>query len=375
MTAKLRVGVIGLGGAGRAHMRRLNRNARVTQVFGFDPKPVSGIKGVTQVGSLEELLGNVDAVTVCTPDQLHYNGIVTSLAAGKHVLVEKPMVASLGEAKRLRPYLARYPKLVFGVHHQMRYAPAFLKARELVTQGKLGKLFYLEANYWHDMRARAKLFDTWRHEYGQSLIFGHACHPLDLLMHLAGAIPVRHSTYLSNVAFSEYNAPYTSATILLEFPGNIIAKSHINSSSVYPQVNDLIIMGDKGTYIDGVLYTDAGFKQLADFFGDSGWFNTEMNIAKIGLPRRVASLAINAYLRTFNKLALLLMRNSEFGFRRYPFTVYNHDYACQYVIDNFIAAALGKEKILVGYEEAERVISLCEELEAEGLATLKLKGK
>lgn len=379
---KIRVGVIGLGGAGRAHARRLNRNPHVERVFGFDPKPVTGIKDVAIVSSYKELLNNVDAVTICTPDRLHFDYIVKSLRAGKHVLAEKPMVANLAEAKQLGQYIKRYSKLVFGVHHQMRCAPAFLRARELIKQGKLGKLFYMEANYWHDMRERSSKFDDWRQKDGQSLIFGHGCHPLDLLMHLINVKPLEYSAYLSKNSFSKYNTKYTSATILLKFPDNIVGKVHVNSSCVYPQVYDLILMGDKGTYIDGVLYTaDKGFRQIADFFGDNDWFNTEMIINKIAIPRIILSLMINIYMRAlsnitnlfirfFSKLSLLFMKEADFGFRRFPFTVYNHDYSCQYVIDNFISTVLGKEKIITGYEEALRVIALCEEVEKEGLANL-----
>ncbi|MEX2007741.1 MAG: Gfo/Idh/MocA family oxidoreductase [Candidatus Levyibacteriota bacterium] len=382
---KLRIGVIGLGGAGRAHVRRLNRNPHVGEIFGFDPKRIAGIENVTIVESREELFNRVDAVTVCTPDYLHFDNIVASLEAGKHVLSEKPMVASLAEAKRLGPYIKRYNNLVFGVHHQMRCAPAFLKAHEIIKKGTLGKLFYIEANYWHDMRERFNQFDEWRQKDGQSLIFAHGCHPLDLLMHLTNETPVKGTAYVSKNSFTEYKAPYTSATILLRFPSNIIGKVHVNSSCVYPQVYDLIIMGDKGTYIDGVLYTgDKGFTQVADFFGDSGWFDTEMIITKtkIGFPRKPLSFAINLYMRTlsfatslymrtFSKLSLLFMREADFGFRRFPFTVYNHDYACQYVMDNFISTILGKEKIITTYQEAVRVIALCEELEKDGLSNMK----
>lgn len=366
----LRVGIIGLGGAGRAHARRLNRNPNVQKVFGFDIKKVNEIKDVEIVDSLNELLNQVDAVTICTPDQLHFQGIVTCLKADKHVLSEKPMVASFSEAKHLKPYIKRYSNLVFGVHHQMRCSPAFLKAKEIIQRRILGKLFYIEANYWHDMRKRANKFDTWRGRgKGQSLIFAHGCHPVDLLIHLTGMIPIKHSTYLSKNSFRQYNSSYTSATSLLQFPDNTVGKIHVNSSCIYPEVYDLIIMGDKGTYIDGILYTaDKGFRQVADFFGNSGWFGTEMIIRKMPIPTKVLSVIINTYLRTFNKLALLLMKEPDFGFRRYPFTSYNHDYASQYIIDNFIATILGKEKIVAGYEEATRVISLCEELEKDGFS-------
>lgn len=380
---KICIGVIGLGGAGRAHIRRLNRNPYVETVFGYDPKTIIGIKDVVIVKSREELLNKVDAVTVCTPDSLHFEAIVASLKAGKHVLTEKPMVSSYAEAKRLGPYIKQYSKLVFGVHHQMRCAPAFLKARELIKENKLGKLFYIEANYWHDMRERAGKFDDWRQKEGQSLIFAHGCHPLDLLMHLIGEAPIKYSAYVSKNAYAQYKAKYTSATALMQFPDNIIGKVHVNSSCIFPQVYDLVIAGDKGTYIDGILYTaDKGFRQVANFFGNNDWLNTEMIINKIALPKKLLSVMINAYLRTFSliislyisifsKLSLLFMREADFGFRRFPFTIYNHDYACQYVIDNFIATVLGKEKIITPYEEAVRVIKLCEDIEKDSLENFK----
>ncbi len=377
---KIKVGVIGLGGAGRAHVRRLNRNPNVEKVFGFDIKKVSDIEGVEIVKILEELFDNVDAVTICTPDKLHLEGIIKALKAGKHVLSEKPMVASFAETKKLKPYIKKYSKLIFGVHHQMRCAPAFWKARELVKNNKLGKIFYIEANYWHDMRERYKKFDNWRGEEGQSLIFAHGCHPVDLLVNLLGKEPVSNSTYLSKNSFSDYTSTYTSATSLLHFPDNIVGKIHVNSSCIYPEVYDLVIMGDKGTYIDGLLYTkNKGFHQIASFFGDNkDWFGTEMIIRKMKIPKKVLSIIINGYMRSLNalvnlyitigsKLSQKVMAEPDFAFRRYPFTVYNHDYASQFIIDNFVNSILGKEKIIATFDEAARVIGLCEELENDGL--------
>lgn len=379
---KLNVGIIGLGGAGHAHARRLNRNPHVGKVFGYDIKKVDDIENLTVVSSREELFKQVDAVTICTPDQDHLDGIIASLKAGKHVLSEKPMVASSEEVRKLAPYIKKYSNLIFGVHHQMRCTPAFWQARDLIRKGRLGKLFYIETNYWHDMRERAKQFDDWRQKIGQSLIFAHACHPADLLMFLTGQKPINHKTFVSKNSFSDYSAAYTSATSVLQFPDNLIGKMHVNSSCTFPQVYDLVIAGDKGTYIDGVLYTGKkGFEQVAGFFGDNNWLETEMIITKIGIPRKLLSLIINIYMRTLNLfikvyiqigsfLSLKLMREADFGFRRYPLTAYNHDFACQFIIDNFIASVLGKEKVIANFDEAGRVIKLCEDLEKDGLANM-----
>ena len=375
--SSLTVGIVGLGGAGRAHARRLRRNQNVGKIFGFDTKPVTD-SGVEVVPTLDALLARVDCVSICTPDHAHFSDVVRCLEANKHVLVEKPMVKSHAEALSLGPHLARHAGLVFGVHHQMRYAPAFAKARELVVNGTLGKLFYVEANYWHDMTERALRFDDWRKNTPQSLLFGHACHPFDLLMWLLDAAPTKHKTYLSKASFSEYASPYTSSTTMFRFEGDVIGKSHINSFCNFPQVNNLMLLGDKGTYIDGILHQDGRFTQVADFFGE-GKSYAEPNIAQTKISGKALSVALRAYMETMNAalrgymetmnaVATRLMRHPDYGFRQTPFSVYNHDQACQVIIDNFVDAVRGKAKILVGYDEATRVIKLCEDTEADGFA-------
>ena len=368
---KIDIGIIGLGGAGRAHAQRFRRNGSVGRILGYDIKETGvAIEGVERVSSLNELLAGSSAISICTPDHLHLEGIVAGLGAGKHVLVEKPMVASHREAIELGTVLARHPDLVFGVHHQMRYAAPFRKAAELIASGALGKVYYMEANYWHNMKDRSVKFDNWRMTQGQSLVFGHSCHPLDLLMHLAGSAPESHTTYVSKIGFDDYSAAYTSVTTMLNFPGNIIAKSHVNSCCEFPQLNDLTVLGDQGSYVDGVLFKDGRFSQVSDFFG-TGPSGLALNVVDIKIPRRLVSLAFNVYLRTFNWLSNRLMSHPDFGFRKYPLTVYNHDGACQVIVDNFVAAIQGREPVLVGYGDATRVIKLCEDAELDGLRNFR----
>ena len=379
MTQKeLNIGIVGLGGAGRAHVRRFRRTPGNHRIFGYDVRPgVASDAGCEEVGSIDELLALVDAVSICTPDHLHLEGIVAALRAGCHVLVEKPMVANHAEALELASVLQAYPDRVFAVHHQMRHAPAFEYASALLASGEIGRPFYIEANYWHNMVERSTMFDDWRMKHGQSLVFGHACHPLDLIMHLAGAEPVSHSTYLSKVGFDEYAAEYTSATTIMQFANGLVAKSHVNSCSAYPQYNNLIVLGDKGSYIDGILFRDGKFRQAAGFFRP-GQPDVGLNVVSLRIPKWLVSLAFNVYLRTIslawrawaavmNSVSNRLMSHPDSGFRHYPMTVYNHDGACQTMIDNFVAAIGGREEALVGFDDAARVIRLCEAIEADGL--------
>lgn len=365
--ANISVGVLGVGGAGRAHIRRLRRNDHVGKIVCFDPgMPPEAPEGAVVATSREALLEQVDAVTICTPDHCHLDDIRASLEAGRHVLVEKPMAASLAEARQVAGIVERHPHLVFAVHHQMREVPAFRKAAELIRSGVLGSVYYIESNYWHDMRERSAQYDNWRAEHGQSLIFGHGCHPLDLIMHLAGGAPESHATYVSKNAYAEYAAAYTSATTTMRFASGVVAKSHINSCADFPQLNDIVVLGERASYVDGLLFRDGKFEQVADFYtGTSG--DISLNVVDIKLPMRLVSVAFKAYLGLFNWLSNRLMSRPDFGFRRYPLTVYNHDGACQGMIDNFIAAVRGEAEVLVGLADAVRVIELCEAAEASAL--------
>ena len=360
----MNIGIVGLGGAGRAHIRRFRRNPAVTEIFGYDPKyPHSGVDGVQLLPSLDALLKEVDAVSICTPDHQHYSDICDCLQAKVHVLVEKPMVASLEDALKLADVLKKSPGLVFGVHHQMRHTPAFRRAYELIRDGTLGQVFYIESNYWHDMKPRNAMYDDWRITDGQSLIYGHACHTFDLIMNLVGSAPTDHHTLLSG---PDTRHGYTSATTIFSFGPGVTAKSHVNSDCVYPQLNDLVVLGSKASYVDGVLYRSGKFTQESDFFG-AGDRRLGLNVVSIRIPQRLIAFCFKSYLAVFNWISNRLMSNPDFGFRRFPLTAYNHDSACQAIVDNFVDSVRGDAAVFVGYEDAVRVIELCERAEQDGL--------
>lgn len=350
---KLCIGIIGLGGAGRAHAVRFQKNKMVREVIAYDPKE-SQMRGVRACSNLDELLSEADAVSICTPDSTHFDYIVKCMNRGKHVLVEKPMVSSYTEAQALGATIRENPNLKFAVHHQMRFVPAFREAKKLIDRKELGSIFYMEANYWHDMRTRNTLYDDWRlKENGQSVIYGGACHPLDLLLHLADNEVVSHNTILNKNGYPDFPDDYTSATTLLRFSDNVVAKCHTNNCVVFPQVNNLIILGDKGTYIDGVLYK-----------------NDKFNISRILYENNSSVNSLKKFIPEFPLRLFLNFLSRRQSFRANPFSVYNHNHACQVIVDNFITAVLKDELVLVGYEDGCRVIRLCQETEASGLASL-----
>jgi predicted dehydrogenase len=122
--SRLRVGVVGVGYFGRFHALKFARHPRARLVGLADPDPARVVEVAAECGTEAycdpgALLGAVDAVSIAAPAGLHAPLAEAFLEAGAHVLVEKPLAASLVEADRLIA-LAKAKDLVLQVGHQER---------------------------------------------------------------------------------------------------------------------------------------------------------------------------------------------------------------------------------------------------------------
>ncbi|KQT91959.1 oxidoreductase [Marmoricola sp. Leaf446] len=105
-----------------------------------------GRSDVEVTDSLEQLLerDDVDAVAVATPARTHRDIAMQALAAGKHVLVEKPLADSVEHGREMVE-LAERSNLVLMADHTYCYTPAVLKIRELVESGELGEILFVDS--------------------------------------------------------------------------------------------------------------------------------------------------------------------------------------------------------------------------------------
>ena len=131
------VGVVGVGSLGRHHARILSGLPGIPAVRLFDENPeraaeVSAEFGVPGSASIADLFAAVEAVVVATPTATHHAIAAAALEAGKHVLVEKPMTASLEEADDLMALAARKGR-VLQVGHIERFNPAVEAALPLAS--------------------------------------------------------------------------------------------------------------------------------------------------------------------------------------------------------------------------------------------------
>jgi len=247
---KLRAGVIGCGPiAQRGHLPALKKSSRVevAAVADVDSKALEATSRKFHVPSsfsdyqamLDEKL---DLVSICVPNHLHAKVAIDALKRGAHVLVEKPLAVSSAEAEMVVK-TAETEKLKVCEAKQWRYVPPVRRALKMFSEGKLGKLVSMIAQ-WH-----SEVPLTWSHadwyydpaKSGGGIVSDLGVHMLDLLLLFGG--PVARVTasggdYLGTMGFD------TSVQALLEFSGG--GSGFLDVSWIAPPSKVLEIVGTAG---------------------------------------------------------------------------------------------------------------------------------
>jgi predicted dehydrogenase len=136
----LRVGVIGVGYLGRLHAQKLASFDDVVLVGVCDVDPERGKAVAEEFGTsfrtdTRQLLREVDAVSIAVPTIVHFRVAMDAIRAGVHVLLEKPIAATVREGRGLvREAAAR--RLVFQIGHLERFNPAVLSAASVLKEPK-----------------------------------------------------------------------------------------------------------------------------------------------------------------------------------------------------------------------------------------------
>ena len=154
-----------------------------------------------------------DILIVATQDADHVRHAISAFELGYDVLLEKPITDSKEECERILAAQKKSGSKAL-VCHVLRYAPAFLKAKELIESGIIGQLVTINAlervGYWH--QAHSFVRGNWRStEYTAPMILAKCCHDLDLLQFYAKSKCKSISSIGDLAYFKKENAPEGSA--------------------------------------------------------------------------------------------------------------------------------------------------------------------
>ena len=254
----LRVGVVGLGNVGGAHARELLAGrvpgAALAAVADSKPSALAAFPTLPGFASGAELIasGAIDALIIATPHYSHTPLAVSALAAGLHVLVEKPLAVHKADGlKMIEAYEQRpRPSQVFAEMLSLRIDPAFLQLRALLQAGALGRLRRILWLSTHWFRSDAYFTGsdwrgTWRGE-GGGVLLNQCPHQLDIWQWLWG-MPARVQAFCG---FGRFHAIEVEdqVTAYLDYEDGLNGV-FIASTGEAPGTNRLEINGDLGKIV------------------------------------------------------------------------------------------------------------------------------
>lgn len=193
----IRLGVAGLGRGFVLMIPTLRADPRVTLAAAAAPRPESRAAfeaefGGTSYDSVTALCADpsVEAIYVATPHQLHADHVCAALAAGKHVLVDKPLAISMEDADRMvAAAQAAGRHLIVGPSHS--FDPQVDLAARMIESGELGALRMIQAFNYTDFLYRPRRPEELRTVDGGGVLFSQAIHQIDVVRRLAGGMATR----------------------------------------------------------------------------------------------------------------------------------------------------------------------------------------
>jgi predicted dehydrogenase len=274
MSNAIRFGIVGTGGIGGAHARAIATvGAKLTAVTDVDAPRAEKFAqqhGGKIFADYKALIrsGEVDVVSVCTPHSSHPDISIYAVKRGIHVLCEKPMAVGVREARKMAEVANQYPDVKFGVNFQLRSTPIFKKAKEMISAGRLGKIYratwiitdwFRSQHYYNGGGWRG----TWEGE-GGGVLLNQCPHQLDIYQWLIG-LPDRVTASASLGKYHKVEIE-DDITALLEYKNG--ATGHfIATTGEWPGSNRFEISGDRGRLLieGGKLTFDETVCSVAEF--------------------------------------------------------------------------------------------------------------
>ena len=265
----VRAGVIGLGMMGRHHVRVLQEIDGAELIAIADPEPLTlaaTMRGRDLHGYLdyERMLADeqLDFVVIAVPTSLHRQVGARAMRAGAHVLIEKPIAATIEEAQELIEVAERTGRWL-AVGHIERFNPAIVALKERLAHGDLGRVFRLHARRLGPFPARIR---------DVGVVIDLATHDIDISRYLLGSEPNRIYAETARRIHTDHEDMLSA---LLRFENNALVQLDVNWLTP-TKIRELTLTGECGMFHVNYL------TQELSFF--------ENNVTENGMPEQVASV-------------------------------------------------------------------------------------
>lgn len=248
------IAIVGTGNISNYHIQgflTFPERCRIVALVSTTPEKAEAIKNKYRLFDAEvfddhkKLLGrdDIDLVDICTPPYVHAEIAVNALKAGKNVLVEKPMAASLEECDAMLA-AAKENNRLLSVVAQNRFSTGYRNLKKILDAGLIGKVLHAQANsFWWRGHSYYDLWwrGTWEKE-GGGCTLNHAVHHIDLMAWMMG-MPQEVQAVMGNTAHDNAEVEDLSIAILKYKNGSL---GQITSSVVHHgEEQQLIFQGEK----------------------------------------------------------------------------------------------------------------------------------
>ncbi len=261
MAQQVRYGLIGYGKIGSQHVSKMLKGdvplCHLTAIADTDPARIEAARkllgdSVKYYDTAEALIesGEVDAVHICTPHYLHPTLAIKAMEHGLHTLVEKPAGVYTKQVREMNAVADAHPELKFAMDFNQRTDPVYVKVRDLVQSGELGKVkhthwlitnWYRSQSYYDQGGWRA----TWKGE-GGGVLLNQNPHNLDMWQWICG-MPSRVK---SVVYYGKHRNIEVEDDVMafVEYPDGATG-SYITTVVDAPGTNRLEIDGERGRIV------------------------------------------------------------------------------------------------------------------------------
>ena len=216
-TKQLHIGLLGFGSMGRTHTWAIQNLpffygdlpfcAKTVGVCTTTPEKSERVAkqfGIAHATVNENELINdpdIDIIDICTPNICHFETLKKAVAAGKHILCEKPLCISAEEAREILSLPKREGQII-GMVFNNRWLSPVMRAKQLIDEGRLGRLLSFRASYLHSSATDTNSPAGWKQDKtlcGGGVLFDLGSHVIDLMNHLCGKLT--HVSGMSQIAY------------------------------------------------------------------------------------------------------------------------------------------------------------------------------
>ena len=278
--------VHGAGWVSGQHVAAFSRNPH-TEIVAISSRKLAsararadeaGLKGIAIYDDYERALKHegVDIVSICTPQHIHCENVLAAAAAGKHMVIEKPVGNSLDELRQMRDAVRKAGVKTI-VSFVLRWNPLFKTIKSMIADDAIGRVYFVETDYEHHVASWWTGFeDVRKASTGVSALLVGGCHAVDAMRWFAGqgefeaARPVevfaysggwrkgvpREFNYITNEFRDSRPLEYDGLEVaLVKFASGATGKISVNFDCIMPYTFPIEIFGGKGTIRDNRVWS------------------------------------------------------------------------------------------------------------------------